>query len=94
MSTVSIRDLANHTKSVVEEVVRSGRPAVVTQRGRPLVAVVPIDEEALEDWVLANAPEFVSNMAEADAEIAAGVHGHSLDEVLAELEAEESTDSP
>jgi prevent-host-death family protein len=93
MATVSIRDLANRTKSVVEEVAHSGRPAVVTQRGRPLVAVVPIDEEALEDWILANAGEFAANMAEADAEIGAGVHGQPLDEVLAELEAE-STHSP
>jgi len=87
MSTVSIRDLANHTKSVVEEVARSGRPAMVTQRGRPVVAVVPISEEALEDWILANAPEYVASMREADAEIARGEQGTPLDEVLAELNA-------
>jgi prevent-host-death family protein len=88
MSTVSIRELANNTKTVIEEVARSGHPAVVTQRGKPLVAVIPIDENALEDWILANAPEFVANMRQADEEIAAGVHGQPLDEVLAELDAE------
>jgi prevent-host-death family protein len=90
MTTVSIRELANNTKTVVEKVARSGRPAVVTQRGKPVVAVVPIREDALEDWVLANAPEFVQSRRQADEEIAAGVHGQPLDEVLAELE---STDS-
>jgi prevent-host-death family protein len=88
VAPVSIRELANRTKSVVEEVTRSGRPVVVTQRGRPVVAVVPIDAEALEDWILANAPEFVASMQEADADIARGEHGEPLDEVLAELEAE------
>ena len=86
---MSIRDLANHTKSVVEEVARSGRPAVVTQRGRPLVAVVPIDETALEDWILANAPEYMTAMAEADAMVTRGEHGRPLDEVLAGLDAGE-----
>lgn len=86
MSTVSIRDLANNASAVVDEVATSGRPAVVTKHGKPVAAVVPIDQEALEDWVLANAPEFVANMAEADEEIAKGVRGKPLDEVLAELD--------
>jgi prevent-host-death family protein len=93
MATVSIRELANHTKSVVEEVARSGRPALVTQRGKPVVAVVPIDEAALEDWVLANAAEFVHAMADDDELIAAGGHGTPLDDVLAELQSVESVSS-
>jgi prevent-host-death family protein len=88
MTTVSMRELANNTKTVVENVARSGQPAVVTQRGKPVVAVIPIDEDALEDWVLANAPEFVRSMRQADEEIAGGVHGQPLDEVLADLDAE------
>lgn len=86
VATVSIRELANETKRVVEEVVRTGRPALVTQRGRALVAVVPIDEEALEDWILATAPQYVTAMQEADAEIAAGVQGTPLSDVIAELD--------
>ncbi|HUR18483.1 MAG TPA: type II toxin-antitoxin system Phd/YefM family antitoxin [Acidimicrobiales bacterium] len=86
MSTVSIRDLANNASAVVDEVATSGRPAVVTKHGKPVAAVVPIDQAALEDWVLANAPEFVANMAEADEEIAKGIRGKPLGEVLAELD--------
>lgn len=37
-------------------------------------------------WVLANAPGFVANMAEADEEIVKGVRGKPLAEVLAELD--------
>ncbi len=86
VSTVSIRDLANNASAVVDEVSTSGRPAVVTKHGKPVAAVVPIDQEALEDWVLANAPEFVANMAEADEEIAAGVRGKPLGQILTELD--------
>lgn len=86
MSTVSIRDLANNASAVVDEVATSGRPAVVTKHGKLVAAVVSIDQEALEDWVLANAPEFVANMAEADEEIAAGVCGKPLGQILAELD--------
>ncbi len=90
MASITMRELANNTKNVVESVARSGRPSVVTQQGRPMVAVVPIDQEALEDWVLANASEFIESMREADAEVARGEHGTPLDDVLAELDAKDS----
>ncbi len=89
MSTVSIRELANNASAVVDDVARTRRPAVVTKHGRPVAAVVPIDQDALEDWVLANAPEFVSSMEEADAAIARGEKGLALDEALAAIAAEE-----
>jgi len=89
MSTVSIRELANNASAVVDDVARTRRPAVVTKHGRPVAAVVPIDQDALEDWVLANAPEFVANMEEADAAIAQGEKGLPLDEALAAIVAEE-----
>ncbi len=88
MATVSIRDLANKASAVVDEVTRSKRPAVVTKHGKPVAALVPIDQDALEDWVLANAPEFVANMDEADVAIARGERGKPLDDVLAEFEDE------
>ena len=86
VGTVSIRDLANNASAVVDEVATSGRPAVVTRHGKPVAAVVPIDQEALEDWVLANAPEYVANMAETEAEIARGERGTPLEEAIAELD--------
>ena len=42
----------------------------------------------LEDWILANAPEFTRSMQQADAEIAAGEPGRVLDDLLAEIDAE------
>lgn len=87
MPTVSVRELANNTSAVVAAVARSGRPTVVTDRGRPVAALVPIDQAELEDLLLANAPEFVQGRRHAVAELAAG-QTRSLDSVLEDLDAE------
>ena len=50
---VSIRDLSRNPSAVVDEVVRSGRPALVTRHGKPIVALVRIEQDKLEDWLLA-----------------------------------------
>lgn len=72
MGIVGIRELANNASAVVDEVARSGRPALVTRHGKPVAAVVPVDEDDLLDWVLDNAPEYVRSMQEADEDLAAG----------------------
>jgi prevent-host-death family protein len=58
MSTVNMRELSRNTKAVIEDVVRSGRPAIVTVNGRPQVAVTPIVGaiETVEEHVLRDAP--------------------------------------
>ena len=44
-----------------------------------------VDPERFEDWVLANAPEFVAKMEEADTEIARGHRGVPLEVALVEI---------
>lgn len=72
MSAIAIRALANGASRVVREVQETGRPVVITNRGRPVAAIVPLTTEQLEDWVLANMPEFIESMNEADEDLAAG----------------------
>jgi prevent-host-death family protein len=72
VGTVTIRDLARNASRVVADVARTGRPALVTKHGRPVAAVVPIDESELEDMVLARAPEYLAAMTAADDDLAAG----------------------
>lgn len=84
MGVVNIRELARRTSEVVDAVASTKRPALVTRRGRPVAAVIPIDGAALEDWILANAPEFVEGMRRADRELRAG-KTVSLDALLAGL---------
>jgi prevent-host-death family protein len=85
MSVVGIRELSRQTSKVVDQVQTSGRPAVVTRNGRLVAALVPIAEDELEDWVLANAPEFIDSVRDADTDLAAG-RTTSLDALLAEGE--------
>jgi len=85
MPTVSIRDLGRRPSQVVDEVVRTGRPAIVTRHGRPVTAMVAIDPDELEDFVLTHAPEFVRSMRAADADLRAG-RVRSADDVFAEME--------
>lgn len=84
MPIVNVRQLARRTSSVIGDVARTGRPAVVTKAGRPIVVVSPIDADAFEDWMLANAPEFVRGMRQADRDVAAG-RVVALEDALEEL---------
>lgn len=91
MPTVSIRELQRDVSRVVQDVATTGRPALVTRHGRLMAALVPVAESDLEDFVLANAPEFVKATHEADEDLRAG-RARPLDEVLAELD-DEATDA-
>ena len=69
MTAVNVRELARNTSRVIGDVARRKRPTIITRGGRPVAAVVPIDVDALDDWILANAPEFVEGMRKADQEL-------------------------
>ena len=87
MTTISIRDLARRPSQVVDEVARTGRPAIITRRGQPVTAMIAIDPDELEDFVLARAPEYTRSVREADADLLAG-RTRDLDEVMREIEGE------
>ena len=70
--TITIRELSRNVSGVVDEVARTGRPALVTKHGAPVVAVVPVSESELEDLVLARLPEYLEDLAAADEDLAAG----------------------
>ena len=57
MAEIGIKELKSGASRVVDEVA-AGRSYVITKRGRPTAAIVPIEEA--EDLVLANAEELVS----------------------------------
>ena len=84
MAAVNVRELARNTSKVIGDVARRKRPTIVTRGGRPVAAVIPIDADALEDWILANAPEFVQGMRKADDELRRG-ETLGMDEAFARL---------
>jgi prevent-host-death family protein len=58
MPVIGIRELSRDTSRVIKDFERTGEPVVVTREGRPIGALVPVDQEQFEDLVLATAPEF------------------------------------
>ena len=85
MSTISIRDLQRNTSGVVAEVASSKHAALVTRHGEPVAALVPIDAQDLEDYLLSKVPGFAEDMAAADQAHAAG-QTRSAADVFAELD--------
>ena len=74
MGVVSIGDLSRNPSAVVKEVARSGRPALVTRNRKPVAALVRIDQNALEDWLLSSVADPLIGMSleESPAELRAG----------------------
>jgi prevent-host-death family protein len=94
MPVVGIRQLARNASAIIRDVSKTRMPTIVTDRGKPVGVIYPFDAEDLEDYVLANAPEYVARRAQADRDIAEG-RTFSLEEALARLEAEDkATSSP
>lgn len=72
MATITVRELARNTAAVIQLVESTGRPALVTRNGRPVAALVALDETALEDWLLSRAPEFTRAGADGDGDLQVG----------------------
>lgn len=84
MPTVSVRELADTTSRVVREVCETGRPRIITNRGVPVAAIVPIDPVTLEDFVLESSPAYVRSRKSADEDMKAG-RVQALDELVRDL---------
>jgi prevent-host-death family protein len=72
MAAVNVRELARNTSKVIGDVARRKRPTIITRGGRPVAAVVPIDADALEEWILSNSPQFAEGIRRADEELRRG----------------------
>ena len=92
MPVVGIRELARNASAIIRDVRETKRPAVVTDRGKPVGVIYPFDEEDLDDYLLANLPGLAERLEQADRDIAEG-RTFSLEEALARLEAEDRATS-
>jgi prevent-host-death family protein len=89
VSTISIRDLQRNTSGVVADVADSKHTALVTRHGEPVAALVPIDAQDLEDYLLSKVPCFAEDMAAADQAFADGKTRSAAD-VFAELDTKDT----
>ncbi len=62
MARVNVRELARNTSKVIDEITRRKGAMLVTRDGLPVAAIVPIDAEALDDWLLSQAPDSIDGM--------------------------------
>lgn len=72
MAVVGIRELSHSTSRVIRNFEKTGEPVIVTREGRPIGALVPVDQAQLQDIALATAPELRKAFARAAADIEAG----------------------
>lgn len=88
MAFIGVRELCRNSTQVFEQLEATGEPVVVARHGKPIAALVRVDEAQLQSLVLAAAPEFVESRREADEAVATG-DIEPLSEVLSELNASE-----
>ena len=81
---VSVRQLADHTSRVVRTVEETGKATFITKRRRPVAVLAPIDADGLLDHILANAPEYIASIRQADENLTSG-RTKSLRDVLTEV---------
>ena len=72
MAVIGIRQLSRNTSQVIKEFEATGEPVIVTREGRPIGALVPVDQSQLQDLVLATAPEFRESHERAKADVEEG----------------------
>ena len=82
MAVINVRQLSRNTSRVIGDVTKTRRPALIMRSGKPVAALVAVDAPDWEDWVLANAPEFVDGTRRADEDMKRG-RTISLDEYFA-----------
>jgi len=59
---VSIRELSRNMGTVMDRVARRRQPLLVTRGGLPVAALIPVDADALDAWILASAPESIDGV--------------------------------
>jgi prevent-host-death family protein len=71
MKTVNTVELKNHANRLLRQV-RNGHPVIVTHHGKPTAALIPMDENGVEELAMECSPAFHRMIAEAEADIRAG----------------------
>jgi hypothetical protein len=83
--SISIREFSRQASALLHALRNSPRPAVITDRGRPVGLVYGLDPDEFEDFVLEHAPEYVEARQLAERELADGT-ARRLSDVVADLE--------
>lgn len=72
MKTVNTLELKNHTNRLLKRVSSSHQVVLITRRGRPCAALVPVSDETLADLLWEYSPEVQRRLQVAAEELRAG----------------------
>jgi antitoxin (DNA-binding transcriptional repressor) of toxin-antitoxin stability system len=89
---IGIRQLSRETSDVIEKLIHSGEPVVITKQGQPVATLAPVDRAQVQDLVLGLAP----SIREISSTTEVGVtpkKTRTLDEVSKQL-AQEAAQTP
>jgi prevent-host-death family protein len=93
MAIIGVRDLARTSKQILARVVDGKEPFLITRRGQPIAALVPVTAAQAESYLLASAPDLLESRRAA--EQAGPDRGTlSLEAVAQELGIEDSDAAP
>ena len=90
VAVISVRALVRDAAAVFEGMEREREPVLITRRGRPVAALVPVDPEQAEAMILSSAPELIESGRKAENARAEG-RTTPLEVALRDLDAEEAT---
>jgi antitoxin (DNA-binding transcriptional repressor) of toxin-antitoxin stability system len=66
MAIIGMRELLRDPTKVFSEIEEKGEPFLVTNRGRPVAAMYPVDSSRAEQLLLATAPEYLESRRSAE----------------------------
>lgn len=93
MAIFKMRELLRNPEKVFETVDEHNEPCLITRHGEPVAALVPVDKDRAEEFVLATAPEFVARRQDEE-HARAEKRTRSIEDVAAEfgVETQESSE--
>jgi len=91
MAIIGMRELLRDPTKVFSTIDESREPVLVTNRGRPVAALYPVDANQAEELMLANAPEYVASRRDAEYARSEG-RTRSLEEAIEEHNASAEPD--
>jgi len=71
MRVTNTVELKNKTNKILRDVTK-GNHVIITYRGKPAAALIPLTEDDLEDFILENSPKIKKMLAEAEKDVQAG----------------------
>ncbi len=87
MVTAGVRELKNKTSEILRMARKKGS-VIVTSNGKAIAAIIPLDEEGVEDFLIAHNPKIQAAMSRGLKDIKAE-RTYTAEELLEELDEEE-----